>query len=351
MMNKQINTILADKKLDAILITTTSNIIYLSGYIGFSPIEREGYILVTKKSHHILTDGRYTNAIKNLSQHFEIHEISTQNTLTKILDNIISKNGVKILGFEADNLTVAEYMKIKKIGAKLKAISLTDLRIIKSEDEIQKIKKSCDIANDAVAKIRKKIQPGITEKNIAYLLEDEVKKSGAELSFPTIVAFGKNAATPHHMTSDQKLKKEDLILIDFGVKYNNFCSDMTRTFFIGSPSKKLEEMYNVVEKSQKLAIDYVRSCLEKKNAIHTSTVDKVARDYILSQNYPSIPHSLGHGIGIEVHEAPRLSQASKDILTEGMVFSIEPGIYLPHLGGIRIEDLFTIQNNQLLKLT
>jgi len=181
---------------------------------------------------------------------------------------------------------------------------------------------------------------------------------GAVVSFPPIVAFGKNSSIPHHQTGDSILGPESssgregqIILLDFGVKYDDYCSDMTRTVFFGKPSKEQQKIYETVLSAQQKAVDYINKTLKSGKKIWASKVDIAARDYIISKGFPTIPHSLGHGIGLEVHEHPSLSPKSKEDLKSGMVFSIEPGIYIPNLGGVRIEDLFVLENQQLRALT
>ncbi|HSA83841.1 MAG TPA: M24 family metallopeptidase, partial [Patescibacteria group bacterium] len=254
--------------------------------------------------------------------------------------------------------------KISSAVKQTKHLSLASLRITKTPEEIAKIKKACEIGDKAFSYILEQIKPEMTELQIAALLEIFIKTHGAEISFPSIVAFEENAAIPHHKTGNKKLKINNLILIDFGVKYNNYCSDMTRTIFFGKPKNEQKQAYETVLKAQQNAIQYYTREIKRTKNVTASQLDKVAREHIISQGYPSIPHSLGHGIGLQVHEAPRLSPTSKETLAEGMVFSIEPGIYLPALPvrqaggrqvspgfGIRIEDLFAIQNNKLIQLT
>ncbi|MCR4305907.1 MAG: M24 family metallopeptidase, partial [Candidatus Daviesbacteria bacterium] len=185
-----------------------------------------------------------------------------------------------------------------------------------------------------------------------------IRTKGAVISFPTIAAFGKNSSIPHHQTGNTKLGPESssgregqVILLDFGVKFENYCSDMTRTIFFGKPTGKQKDIYNEVLESQQKAVDYIKGLIKTGQEIRSAGVDKVARDYILSKGYPSIPHSLGHGIGLEVHEHLSLSPKSKESLKEGMVFSIEPGIYLTDFGGVRIEDLFVYEEKGLRQLT
>ena len=334
---------LQKEKLDGVLISTVSNITYLTGYANFSKDEREAYLIIGKDFQYIITDGRYSEAIRNQVPHFDLFERSYTNPVENLFKNI----QVKVLGIEEDSLTVSEYKEIKKYlkrPKKLKHFKLS--RSIKTKDEIEKIEKACRIGDLAFEYILKKIKLGVTEKQIARELEDFIKGQGGEFSFPAIVAFSKNSAIPHHQTGDKRLTINDtLILMDFGVKFEDYCSDMTRTIFFGKPSEEQKKIYKTVLTAQQKAVDFVSPRTK------AAEVDKVARDYIISKGYPATPHSLGHGIGLEVHEHPHLSPKSKEILKEGMVFSIEPGIYIEGFGGVRIEDLFVYETSGLRQLT
>lgn len=214
-----------------------------------------------------------------------------------------------------------------------------------AKDAIPSIKKACKLTDAAFKFILKKIKPGISEKEIAFEINDFIKKHGADIAFPSIVAFDKNSVEIHHKPTDQRLKTKDIILMDFGAKVENYCSDMTRTIFLGKATSEQKKIYQTVLEAQK------RAMKQLNNGIKASSVDKIARDYIVSQGYPTIPHSLGHGVGLEVHESPRLSPTSNDILKPGMVFSIEPGIYLPNKFGVRIEDLVALEQDGIKILT
>jgi len=233
-------------------------------------------------------------------------------------------------------------------------------KAVKSPNEISKIEKACKLGDEIFAYILKKIKLDITEKEIAREINLFIKKSGSKCSFPTIVAFGKNSANIHNVPTDNKLTKNQIILLDFGVKLEGFCSDMTRTIFSGKPTPKQKRMYETVLSAQQKTIDFItsfandlfRSGGKKKGRIlKAKDVDHTARAYIESEGYPTIPHSLGHGIGRKVHEAFRISPKSKNYLKEGMVFSIEPGIYFPNFGGVRIEDLVVLEKSGIRLLT
>lgn len=339
---KKLRNIIYENKLDAVLITSVSNIIYLTNYSGFSKEEREAFLFITQDSQYILTDGRYTQAVKKNIPNFNLIEISSGSSVIQILKILIQKHNVRKLGFEGHNLSYSEHQKFSRQLGKMQHVDLSSLRIIKNPDEIIKIKKACKLGDDVFKYILKKIKLGVSEKEIAVEIEYFIKKQNGNISFNPIVAFGANSAIPHHVPGNKKLTRNDkFILLDLGVKLENYCSDMTRTVFVGKPSLEQKKMYQAVLDSQMLAI----KMLEKTNKAYE--IDKTARDYIISQGYNSIPHGVGHGVGIDIHETPHLSPKSKDILRGGMVFSIEPGIYIPDMGGVRIEDLVAIENDKI----
>lgn len=339
---KRVSSTLYNKHLDALLVSSISNIVYLTGFSGFSAYEREVFLLITQKKGYVFTDGRYSELVIKKIPHFNLVEISSSLPLRLALKKIIEENKIKTVGFEPENITVSEYTTFKK-RLKIKLVPtkgiIQNLRLVKDSDEIKHIKKACETGDKTFLHILSHLKTGVTEKEIANIMESFMKKHGGEPSFPTIVAFGKNASVPHHQTGKSKLTKNNFVLLDFGVQINNYCSDMTRTIIFGKANEEQKRMYNTVFKAQQKAIETL-----SKGEMNAVKIDKSARDYINSQGYPSIPHSLGHGIGVEVHEAPRLSPVSKDVLKNGMVFSVEPGIYVLGFGGVRIEDLVLIDN-------
>jgi len=340
----RLRQLMVKENLEGVFISSVANIAYLTGYTNFSKEEREAYLFIGKNFEYLITDGRYTQAVKEKIPHLTIFERGNG----KSTEDLFKKHPeIKTLGIEEDNLTVGEYKFIKKHFKKIKHFPVNQLRVTKTADEIAKIQKACDMGDQTFQFIVKQIKVGVSEKQIAGELEKFIKDQRAELSFPTIVAFGKNSAVPHHQTSDKRLTINDkFVLLDFGVKYQDYCSDMTRTIFFGEPAAKQKEIYQVVLEAQKKAVELINKGQRK-----ASEIDKVARDYIVKAGYPSIPHSLGHGIGLEVHELPYISHKSKQELKEGMVFSIEPGIYLPNFGGVRIEDLYVLEKTGLKQIT
>ncbi|TSC87537.1 MAG: Uncharacterized protein G01um10147_515 [Microgenomates group bacterium Gr01-1014_7] len=355
---KKLKNQLAEENLDAVLVSSVSNITYFTGYSNFSKDEREAYLIISKDFQYVITDGRYTEAVKKQISHFRVAERSLFKDL-KIVR----------LGVEENSLTVSEHKFFKKYFKKIKKFNVS--RSIKSGDEIKKIEDAAKLGDRAFEFVLKKIKEGISEKELAFEIELYIKKNGGDLSFPIIVAFGKNSSVPHHQTGETKLgpstpfgrsgRGGQIILLDFGVKVDEYCSDMTRTVFFGKATEKQRKIYQTVLESQKRTVDFINESIKNGKQVQAKDVDKVARNYIISRGFPSIPHSLGHGVGLEIHEHPHLSPKSKEELKEGMVFSIEPGIYIPgfgsprstrvEAGGVRIEDLFVYQRQGLKQTT
>lgn len=340
---------LTQQKLTAVLICDTANIAYFTGYDNFSYLEREAYLLIGQNFQYIITDARYSEAVRKQIPHFLLYERSVTNPTVKLFAKLQSQ--IQTLGIEENELTVSEYKLLKKHFKYLKAFQTHQLRSIKDLEEISNIEISCKLGDLAFNYIVKKIKIGISEKEVAALLEKFIKEKGGEFSFPAIIAFGKNSSIPHHQTGQSKLQKGEVILLDFGVKFKNYCSDMTRTIFLGKPDKKQQLIYQTVLTAQNKAVEYITRLKKSGKTIKAQEVDKIARAYIKSQGFGDIPHSLGHGIGLQVHEHPSLSVGSREHLAEGMVFSIEPGIYIPGFGGVRIEDLYVLEKTQLRALT
>lgn len=348
---RQLREQIKKEKLDGVFISSVSNISYLTGFTNFSKEEREAYLLIGDNFQYIITDGRYSEAVKKEIPHLILFERGGGKTTEDLFKKVKAK--IKTLAIEEDNITVSEYKFIIKHFKNLKHFEIAKLRVIKQKEELERIQKACNLADKAFEYIFKKIKQGITEKQVAYELEKFIKENGGEFSFPAIVAFGKNSSIPHHHTGQTKLTKSlgQFVLLDFGVRFENYCSDMTRTVFFGKPSRKQKEIYQTVYEAQQKAVDLLNLKIKTDKKVVAQEVDKSARDYILSKGYPSIPHSLGHGIGLEVHERPYISPKGREVLKEGMVFSIEPGVYIPGFGGVRIEDLFIIEKDKIKQIT
>lgn len=369
---KTCQKILRENKHEAFLVSDFYNIGYLSGFFPLSPQEREVFLLLTPKENLLITDGRYIEQAKAQSTGFTCLAINTQQNFFQLIATCCQKLEIKSLAFEKENLTVSEYEKLKVATKPIRLITAQNIveerRAVKDDSELSAIKKACQVADECFTHLLDFLKPGLTEKEVADEIEWFIRKKGAvDLSFDPIVAFGSNSAFPHHRTSHKPLAISDkLILLDFGAKGENYCSDMTRVVFLGKATAEQKKVYQTVLDAQKLAIEHLgkftsdggpersrrNSSKVESSGIEAKSIDKIARDYITSHGYPTIPHSLGHGVGLCEHELPRLSPESKDVLKPGMVFSIEPGIYLPAEAsakaglpenfGIRIEDLVVL---------
>lgn len=324
-------------KTDAVLISSVPNIIYFTTYSGFSEIEREAFLILVGKRKILLTDSRYIHEVSKI-KNIEAIELSAGRFLTDSGKELFKALGIKTLGIEENNLTVREFKQLNKF-VKTSPINLIQLRTIKNSDEIENIKLACKTSDMAFEFIIKQLNIGKTEKQIANELENYIKSQNGDISFKPIIAFGKNSAIPHHHSDETKLKKNQIVLMDFGVKINNYCSDMTRTVFAGIADDKFKNIYQTVLNAQLKSIEKIKA------GVKLSEIDKAAREYITKNDFPNIIHAVGHGIGIEVHEAPNVSPGSNDKIKNGMVFSVEPGIYLPNYGGVRIEDLVLVRDD------
>ncbi len=337
-MNQELKKIL--ERFDAILISSPSNIIYLTGYSGFSETERECFLVITEKIKILITDKRYSEAIKKQTHSITVRDEGVHNFLKIEAKALFKKLNINTLGIEENDLKVSEF-KLLKNAASIKSVNLSKLRIIKDDQEIINIKLACEIADQTFNEIIKKIKLGIAEKEVSNLIESVIKEKNADISFKPIVAFGKNSSVPHHQTGNSRLKNNQIILLDFGVKKNNYCSDMSRTIYFGKAPENFIKMHKTVLTAQKKAVNLIRV------GVKASEIDNSARKFILDAGFPNIIHSVGHGIGIDVHETPFISPNSKDIILEGMVFSVEPGIYIPNYGGVRIEDLVLVRDGNV----
>ncbi len=318
------------KKLSALLVTNPFNIRYLCGFVGTN-----GSLLVTPTKHTLITDARYFVTAKKAKVPYYDQ--------AKGLKGLMGK--LKTVGFEEADMTVARLRAYKKAlpGSKWQATAgvVEGLRLIKDASEIRLIKKAAKIACESLGQLEKKLKPGLSEDDIEWELLKIARSLGADgFSFPPIITFGKDTADIHHQKGSNKLKAGEMVLIDFGIVYQGYITDMTRVFFLGkalsfrAESRNEQKFYSIVLEANQKAIAAV------KVGATFSEVDKVARDVIEKAGYGKyFTHSTGHGTGLEVHEAPTVSARSKTRIQPGMVFTIEPGIYIDGQGGVRIEDM------------
>ena len=319
-----------------LFISKPENVYYLTGFTG-----SRGMVLLTKGKKYFFTDFRYIEYARNVVPNsFKVIQIDKQ--WKKDWPGLIKKLKIKNLGIEENFLTIHQFNELKKIskGVKLKNSleAIENLREIKSNNEFELLKKSQQINEEILKIVTKKLKPGVTEKQIEWLILEQIHSSGADgPSFIPIVAFGDHSSIPHHQNTQRKLQKGDTVLLDMGVKYKHYCSDMTRTFFTSNPDKLLEKVYSTVLAAQKNAIKSL------KPDVQNSKVNKAANDIIKKAGYlENFQHGLGHGVGLEIHESPNLAAEKPFRLKENMITTIEPGIYLKNHFGVRIEDMVKI---------
>lgn len=298
------------------------------------------HLFITKDKSYAILDGRYVEEVKEKESDFEIIEntpAKSQKSHFDIINNIMNEHNYKVLGIEANAYSITDYEKLKNYNFSVFLIEeeLNEVRILKDKHEIDVIKKACKITDDIFSKVLKHIKVGVSEREINAWIQYYSLISGAnKMSFDTIVTSGPRTALPHGRPTDRKINSNEPIMIDFGIEYENYQSDMTRMIFIGEPSEEIKNIYETVKRAQKAGVDAI------KTGVLSRDVDKVARDIIINAGYGEYyNHGLGHGIGIgDGAEQPHLNQSSNVILKDNMIMSCEPGIYIPGLGGVRIED-------------
>ncbi|MBV8041665.1 aminopeptidase [Pluralibacter sp.] len=332
---------LVAERLDAVLISSRQN---KQPHLGFAT--SSGYVLVTRQSAHILMDFRYYAEVAARTHGYQLHRLENQRPMEAIVNQIAAEEGLACIGFEGAQVSwQTGNLWGAALRSELVSIELEPLRQVKTAQEIALIRKACRIADISADAIRRFIQPGMREREVAAELEWFMKQQGAEKpSFDTIVASGPRGALPHGKASDKVIVAGELVTLDFGAQYQGYCSDITRTFLVAgryaAPEESpLYDVYQTVLNAQLAAIAAIRPgavCM---------TVDAAARSVISRAGYdPRFGHNTGHAIGIDVHENPRFSPSDSTRLQPGMLLTVEPGIYLDGEGGVRIEDVVLVTN-------
>lgn len=326
---EQLQTYLKNHNLDAFLIESPINRRYISGFTGTF-----GAVLLTQNDALFITDFRYTAQANEQAVGFEV--IENRNTNEEV-QHQLAKRKLKTLAFEEDYTSFKKYKSLaENPSIELVAVSnvIEKMREIKSEDELQKIKTAAHIADLAFEKILNDIKVGVSEREICNKLEMYMRAEGAvSSSFDIIIASGYRSALPHGVASTKLIEAGDFVTMDFGALYEGYCSDITRTVVVGEGDAKLKGIYEIVNDALTLGIDQVKA------GVSCSEVDTKIRDYITDKGYgEQFGHGAGHSFGLEIHESPYFAKASDEVLEENMAMTIEPGIYIPGLGGVRIED-------------
>jgi len=364
---QSIRQILVDQQLEALLISQPENLRYLSGFTG-----REGYLLITAERAVLATDSRYVEQASWQAPLFEVVLVvgEPEQTFELLLDRLFlaekedaehsetmllgpGSAPLPRLGFEADSLSFATYRRLEPI-AERRSLDLVptsglveELRMVKDDGELREIEKAVAVTDEAYAHLLNVLRPGMTEKEAAWEIEKYEREHGAEaVAFDIIVASGPQAALPHAEPSDKPIVQGETIVIDMGARANGYNSDLTRTICLGTPPDELRRIYEVVLNAQEAALAGIQA------GMTGAAADALARQVIESAGYgEAFGHSLGHGLGLAVHEMPGLRRQSAQILRDGMVFTVEPGIYLPGRGGVRIEDTVVLENGRVRVLS
>ncbi len=321
---------------EAVIIYKPANLFYLTGFTG------EGLALIGYKNRAVVTDFRYVEQAEKQCEGFEILSIEKGRTHEQVAAAFCAAWNVNKLYYEDDAVTVRTFTVAQAAtdGVAWKALNndIELLRQVKDETEIALIEKACKITGDSFERILASIHEGMTERELAALLEYDMLSHGADgLAFSTIVAAGANGSLPHAVPGDYRIQKGDMITMDFGAKVGGYCADMTRTVALGQPSAEMKQVYETVLVAQQTAQDAVRAGGD------CHAIDAIARDYIDAQGFAGrFGHGLGHSLGIEIHESPRFSAAATGTLVENQLMTVEPGIYLPGIGGVRIENTVVV---------
>lgn len=334
--------IMTEKGAEAIVVTSPANRRYFSGFEAEDPMinESSGCLLITRRSQYLLTDSRYTEAAAREAPLFKVR--NCRRGLPAELAALPALKKVKTIHFEPEFVTVGLLARLRQGGSGPRwaplPFSLDSFRAQKSEAEIKLVSKALAITEAAVSGLWTQMEPGLTEREAAFFLEAEFRRLGAEgPSFETIVASGPNGALPHAVPGTRKFRAGDMVIVDCGARYRGYCADITRTKIIGKPKPWQREIYAIVREAQLMAIEAIAP------GVPASAVDRVAREHIAQNGYGDFfGHGLGHGVGLVVHEAPSLSPRNSRELEPGQIVTVEPGIYLPGRGGVRLEQLVLV---------
>lgn len=339
-LKKEMNAL----NIDTFIIFSEENRRYITGFKGSN-----GIVIIHESKNILITDSRYTEQACNEAVDFEVvtYNLSSFSTLKEIMSNLKCKK----VGYESKLLDDYTVRNLKALDNNIELVPTEDvlinIRKIKSDEELNYLRKAIEISDKGIIELVKNIKAGITEKELAIELEYNMKKFGSEgEAFKTIVVSGKRTSLPHGNPTDKVIENGDMVTIDFGAIYNGYHSDITRTIWFGEPSKRMQEIYDIVVLSQVEAIKSIKTGMLCKD------IDKVHRDVFLNHDLEQYSlRGLGHGVGLQIHEWPRVVMNNDEVIESNMIFTIEPGLYLPDLGGVRTEDIVIVKEDSVEVVT
>lgn len=333
---------------DALVVQSAANRRYLTGFTG-----SEGTVVIAGDTLHLLVDFRYVEQARQQAPDARIQMYKRDELWSRVAD-VLQAAGARKLGFEAEHMTYSRWRKLaESVPEGVEVVPVTGAveraRLVKDEGELAIIRRAMAITDQALQAVLPQVRPGIREREVAVQLEFEMRRLGAEgTAFDFIVASGPRSAMPHGVASDRVIERGDFVTFDIGARYQGYCADMTRTVVVGEADERQRAIYDLVLRAQEAALAAVRA------GARAADVDAAARSVIADAGYgDAFGHGLGHGVGLDIHEAPALNPRSDDVLVEGMVVTIEPGVYLEGWGGVRIEDsvVVTASGYELLTFT
>lgn len=333
---EKVRSAMKEGQVDALLISKPENRAYLSGFTGSA-----GWLLITQQDAYLITDFRYVEQAAAEAPLFTVRK--PESTPQALIAELCQQAQAARVGIEGDFVTVDDFAAYRQALAQQELVSITGLvealRMVKDADELALMRRAAEITDQAFQHVLGFIRPGVTEREVALELEFTMKRLGAQgLAFETIVASGERSSLPHGQPTDRVIRQGDLVTMDFGALYQGYCADMTRTVMVGEPSAKQREIYEIVLEAQKRGVAACRAGITGKE------LDEVCRSYIREKGYgENFGHGTGHGVGRFIHEGPKVNaRGEQDVLQAGMVVTIEPGIYLPGWGGVRVEDMVVV---------
>lgn len=334
---------MAAKGIPALLVTQIENVQWATGFSGSN-----GFLILTPADQRFITDGRYTIQAKEQMPGMPVEVYHSSTDSNTFLSQQVQQMGLTRLGFEADAVTYATYGKMKEKFGAVELFPVEDvfpaLRVVKTPEEIEKIREACKLADACFDHVCRMIQPGVSEWDISLDIEFYIRRNGAEIAFLPGLVSGERSALPHGRATEKKLERGDFLTMDFGAKLDGYCSDVTRTVIVGEADDRHREVYDTVLRS------HLEALAAMKPGVNARDVDRISRE-AMGDYAKYFTHGLGHGLGKFVHDSGRMNATSETVLEPGQVWTVEPGIYIPGFGGVRIEDDVVVTENGIDNMT